>query len=135
MVSYNQKRLSHHSHTSGNVKELKEAGIWLGTSETNCLTDISFNRICYVGKLRLPAITVDDSTGSKFMSLMCPYFDNDFTVTSYICFLDSLIDEGGDVKELKDKGILHNGLGGDKEVAKLFNKVKMNTDLVTNPSI
>ncbi|MBA0860120.1 hypothetical protein Goshw_014218, partial [Gossypium schwendimanii] len=45
-----------------------------------------------------------------------------------ICFLDSLIDEAEDVKDLRDAGILYNGLGSDEEVAKLFNK--MNTDLV-----
>ncbi|XP_022765991.1 UPF0481 protein At3g47200-like [Durio zibethinus] len=132
-----KRMISHHSHTFRNVKELREAGIWLRPSETSCLKDISFNRLCFVGKLRLPPITVDDSTGPKFMNLiayeMCPDFDNDFAVTSYICFLDSLIDEAEDVKALRDAGILHNGLGSDEEVAKLFNK--MNTDLVPSPSI
>ncbi|XVE95817.1 hypothetical protein REPUB_Repub02eG0166000 [Reevesia pubescens] len=137
-LSYNQNKIrSHHSHTFRNVKELREAGIWLRPSETSCLKDISFKRVCCVGKLRLPPITVDDSTGPKFMNLiayeMCPDFDNDFAVTSYICFLDSLIDEAEDVKALRDAGILHNGLGSDEEVAKLFNK--MNTDLVPSPSI
>ncbi|MBA0673550.1 hypothetical protein Goklo_007318 [Gossypium klotzschianum] len=64
---------------------------------------------------------------------MCPDFDNDFTVTSYMCFLDLLIDEGEDVKDLRDSGILYNGLGSDEEMAKLFNK--MNTDLVPSPTI
>ncbi|OMO60095.1 hypothetical protein COLO4_33942 [Corchorus olitorius] len=117
-----------------NIKELREAGIWFTPSETSCLKDISFNRICCVGKLHLPPITVDDSTGPKFMNLiayeMCPDFDNDFTVTSYICFLDSLIDEAEDVRALRDADILHNGMGSDEEVAKLFNK--MNTDLVAS---
>ncbi|TYI58577.1 hypothetical protein E1A91_D11G369300v1 [Gossypium mustelinum] len=62
---------------------------------------------------------------------MCPDFNNDFTVTSYMCFLDSLIDGAEDVRELSDAGILHNELGTDGEVAKLFNK--MNTILV--PSV
>ncbi|XP_021282725.1 UPF0481 protein At3g47200-like [Herrania umbratica] len=132
---YQKGKTSHHSHTFRNVKELREAGIWLRPSETSCLKDISFNRVCCVGKLMLPPITVDDSTGPKFMNLiayeMCPDFDNDFVVTSYICFLDSLIDEAEDVKALRDAGILFNGLGSDEEVAKLFNK--MNTDLVPNP--
>ena len=128
---------SHHSHTFRYVKELTEAGIWWRPSETSCLKDVSFNRVCFVGKLRLPPITVDDSTVPKFMNLiayeMCPDFDNDFAVTSYICFLDSLIDEAEDVKALRNAGILHNGLGSDEEVAKLFNK--MNSDLVPSPSI
>ncbi|MBA0654798.1 hypothetical protein Goklo_021733, partial [Gossypium klotzschianum] len=121
----------HHSHTFRNVKELKNAGIWLKASETSCLTDISFNRIFFVGKLRLPPITVDDSTINLIAYEMCPDFDNDFTVTSYMCFLDLLIDEAEDVKDLRDAGILYNRLGSDEEVAKLFNK--MNTDLVPSP--
>ncbi|KAB2006642.1 hypothetical protein ES319_D11G360400v1 [Gossypium barbadense] len=52
----------HHSHPFRNVKELKNAGIWLEASETSCLTDISFNHYFFVGKLRLPPLTVDDST-------------------------------------------------------------------------
>ncbi|OMO58145.1 hypothetical protein CCACVL1_25555 [Corchorus capsularis] len=138
ILTYNQKdKISHHQHTVRNIKELREAGIWFTPSETSCLKDISFNRICCVGKLHLPPITVDDSTGPKFMNLiayeMCPDFDNDFTVTSYICFLDSLIDEAEDVRALRDADILHNGMGSDEEVAKLFNK--MNTDLVASPII
>ncbi|PPS04692.1 hypothetical protein GOBAR_AA15966 [Gossypium barbadense] len=127
----------HHSHTFRNVKELENAGIRLKASETSCLTDISFNSIFFVGTLWLPPVIVDDSTGPKFMNLiayeMCPDFDNDFTVTSYMCFLDSLIDEAEDVKALRRAGILYNGLGSDEEVAKLFNK--MNTDLVPSPMI
>ncbi|TYG47922.1 hypothetical protein ES288_D11G381200v1 [Gossypium darwinii] len=107
-----------HSHTIG--------------TETSCLTDVRFNRIFFVGKLCLPPLTVDDSTMNLIAYEMCPDFKNDFTVNSYMCFLDLLIDEGEDVKDLRDAGILYNGLGSDEEVAKLFNK--MNTDLVpTHP--
>ncbi|KAK5787173.1 hypothetical protein PVK06_041826 [Gossypium arboreum] len=78
-----------HSHTIGNVKELKKAEL--------------------------------------------TKFDNDFTVTSYMCFLDLLIDEAEDVKDLRAAGILYNGLGSDEKVAKIFNK--MNTDLVPSSKI
>ncbi|MFQ6635674.1 hypothetical protein Gotur_011164 [Gossypium turneri] len=64
---------------------------------------------------------------------MCPDFKNDFTFTSYMYLLDLLIDEAEDVKDLREAGILYNGLGSDEEVAKLFNK--MNTDLVPSPII
>ncbi|KAH1084265.1 hypothetical protein J1N35_024026 [Gossypium stocksii] len=100
----------HHSHTFHKVKELKKAGIWLKASKTSCLTDTNFNSTFFVGNLWLLLIIVDDSTGPKFMNLiaydMCPDFDNDFTVTSYMCFLDSLIDEAEDVKALRHAGIL-----------------------------
>ncbi|KAA3472110.1 UPF0481 protein [Gossypium australe] len=52
----------YHSHTFRNVKELQKAGIWLKASKTSCLSDINFNHIFFVGKLRLPPITFDDST-------------------------------------------------------------------------
>ncbi|XP_017628504.1 uncharacterized protein LOC108471388 [Gossypium arboreum] len=93
----------------------------------------SFNRIFFVGKLCLPPISVDDSTMNLIAYEMCPDFDDDFTVTSYMCFLDLLIDEAEDVKELRAAGILYNRLGSDAEVAKIFNK--MNTDVVPRSMI
>ncbi|KAH1084267.1 hypothetical protein J1N35_024028 [Gossypium stocksii] len=122
-----------HSHTIGNIKELKKTGIWFKASEASCLTDISCNRIFFFGKLCLPPISVDDSTINLIAYEMCPDFDNGFTVTSYMCFLDLLIDEADDVKDLRAAAILYNGWGSDEEVAKLFNK--MNTDLVPSPMI
>ncbi|XP_017628507.1 uncharacterized protein LOC108471390 [Gossypium arboreum] len=93
----------------------------------------SFNHIFFFGNLRLPPITVNDSTMNLIAYEMCLDFKNDFTVTSYMCFLDLLIDNAEDVKDLRDASILYNRLGSDEEVAKLFNK--MNTDLVPNPMI
>jgi hypothetical protein len=85
----------------------------------------------------LPPITVDDSTGPKFLNLiafeMCPDFENNYGVTSYISFLDSLIDEANDVIELRKARILSNLLGSDQEVAQLFNEI--GRDLVPNPKI
>ncbi|MFQ6670333.1 hypothetical protein Gotur_035302 [Gossypium turneri] len=119
----------HHSHPFRNVNGLKNAGIWLEASETSCLADVSFNRYFFFGKLRLPPITIDDSTMNLIAYEMCPdFYNNNFAVTSYMGFLDSLIDEAEDVKELRDAGILYNRLGSDKEVAKLIKK--MNMDLV-----
>ncbi|MFQ6635681.1 hypothetical protein Gotur_011163, partial [Gossypium turneri] len=130
----NQTRIKgHHSHTLRNVKELKKAGIRLKASETSCLTDISFSPFFFLGKLQLPQITVDDSTVNLIAYEMCPNFFNNFTVTSYMGFLDSLIDEAEDVKELRDAGILYHRFGSDKEVAKLIKK--MNIDLVPSPVI
>ncbi|XVE61032.1 hypothetical protein DITRI_Ditri06bG0008000 [Diplodiscus trichospermus] len=57
---------------------------------------------------------------------MCPDFENDFEVTSYLCFLDSLIDTAEDVKELRHAGMLLNYMGSDEEVADLFNKITTN---------
>ena len=91
----------------------------------------------YFGFLWLPPIIVDDSTWPKFFNLiayeMCSDFSNDYGVTSYISFLDSLIDEANDVKELRKAGIIYNLLGSDDEVTQLFNEI--GTDLVPNNKI
>jgi hypothetical protein len=119
-----------------NVQELKAAGIQLKRGKNSYLRNISFTRQFgfYPGYLWLPPITVDDSTGPKFMNLiayeMCLDFENDFGITSYISFLDSLIDEPNDVKELRKARVLYNLLGSDQEVADLFNRI--GTDLVPN---
>ncbi|TYH89727.1 hypothetical protein ES332_A13G002800v1 [Gossypium tomentosum] len=102
-----------------------------GPSTTNNLKNISF--YCnYLGKLMIPRLLVDDSMASKFLNLvaleMCPDFKNKFEVTSYLCFMDSLIGSADDVKELRVSGVLLNYLGSDEEVAELFNK--MSRDLV-----
>ncbi|KAK5836161.1 hypothetical protein PVK06_011917 [Gossypium arboreum] len=120
-----------HSKTFRSVKELKEAGIQVSPSETSSFRDVDFY-VGLLGTLKIPRIVVDDSTGSKFMNLvayeMCPDFENDFGVTSYLCFLDSLIDTAEDVKELRHAGMLLNYMGSDEEVAHLFNS--LTTDLV-----
>ena len=123
-----------------NVQELQAAGIHLKRSQNSCLSlcDLSFTTLfwCF-GFLWLPPLIVDDSTGPKFFNLiayeMCPDFHNDYEVSSYISFLDSLIDEVNDVKELRKAGVLYNLLGSDQEVAELFNEI--GTDLVPNTQI
>nr|POF17239.1 upf0481 protein [Quercus suber] len=118
-----------------NVQELKAAGIHLKRDNNSYLSNISFTKqFLFRGQLHLPPIVVDDSTRPKFLNLiayeMCLDFENDFGVTSYISFLDSLIDEANDVKMLRKARILRNVLGSDEEVAKLFNEI--GTDLVPN---
>ncbi|TQE05996.1 hypothetical protein C1H46_008420 [Malus baccata] len=121
-----------------NVQELQAAGIHFRCSKTNSLRDISFKlQFQCCGFLYLPKIKVDDSMMPKFMNMiayeMCSDFQNDFEVTSYIGFLDSLIDHPDDVKHLRKKGIVRNLLGSDEEVAQLFNVIA--TDLVPNDEI
>ncbi|KAF3657088.1 putative trans-resveratrol di-O-methyltransferase-like [Capsicum annuum] len=76
-----------------------------------------------------------DSTKSEFLNLVvyeaCPDTPDDFGITSYLTFMDSLIDHAENVKELRSKGIRLNFLGSDQEVADLFNEIAR--DLVPNP--
>ncbi|KAI5313852.1 hypothetical protein L3X38_043028 [Prunus dulcis] len=133
-----KKEGTQRSHSFRNVQELQASGIHFKPSEDNSLRSIYFGSShLFHGILHLPRIKVDDSTRPKFMNLiayeMCPDFHNDFGVTSYICFLDSLIDQPDDVKHLRKKQILRNFLGNDEEVAQLFNEI--GTDLVPNNDI
>ncbi|KAE8680511.1 Tetratricopeptide repeat (TPR)-like superfamily protein [Hibiscus syriacus] len=147
-----------HGKTFHSIKELRESGIHVKPTQTINLKNIYF--YCkFLGKLMMPHLLVDDSTVSKFLNLValetCRDFRNEFEITTYLCFLNSLINTADDVKELsgtlmwittylcflnslidtaddvKEQRVtvmLHNYLGSDEEVADLFNK--MSRDLV-----
>ena len=57
---------------------------------------------------------------------MCSEGPDDYAVTSYICFLGSLIDDADDVKELRSRHILCNFLGSDEEVTRIFHEIANN---------
>uniref|UniRef100_A0A7N0VLM1 Uncharacterized protein n=1 Tax=Kalanchoe fedtschenkoi TaxID=63787 RepID=A0A7N0VLM1_KALFE len=118
------------------AKELKTVGIHFLPSRTQSYKDISFQSNLFTGTLRLPPLTVDDSTKSKLLNMVayetCPDAPDDFSVTSYICLMDDLIDQAEDVVELRSKGVLLNLLGSDQQVADLFNEI--GNDLVPNPT-
>ncbi|MCD7471082.1 hypothetical protein HAX54_011366 [Datura stramonium] len=115
--------------------ELRRAGIRFRPGKSRRLSDIKFNSFHCSAVLTLPPITIDDSTKSEFLNLVayeaCPDTPDDFGITSYLSFMDSLIDHAEDVKELRSQGILLNFLGSDQEVADLFNEIAR--DLVPNP--
>ncbi|KAJ7969366.1 UPF0481 protein [Quillaja saponaria] len=110
--------------------ELYEAGILFEKSESSSLRDISFTG----GVLRLPVVVVDDATESTFLNLIA--FERFHVgagneVTSYIFFMDNLIDREMDVALLETRGIIENALGSDKAVAKLFNS--LSKDITLDP--
>ncbi|XP_061954348.1 UPF0481 protein At3g47200-like isoform X2 [Populus nigra] len=106
------------------AKELKKVGIHFMSSQTSALTDVKFKSSSLYGTLKLPSITIVESTKSMLLNLVA--FEtsaalNPLWITSYICFMDSLIDDADDVKELRSKGIIINFHGPDQQVADLFN--------------
>ncbi|KAH6828386.1 hypothetical protein C2S53_019994 [Perilla frutescens var. hirtella] len=112
----------------GSATELMEAGIRLKPSKTKNLNDITFEG----GVLKLPVVVVDDALESGYLNLMA--FErfhvgagND--VTSYVFFMDKLIDSAKDVSLLQSCGILQNSLGSDKAVARLFNSLSRDVSL------
>ena len=113
--------------TFRSVTELKEVGIEFAESKSKQLRNIHFKPGCVHSTLSLPLILIDDLTKSRFLNLialeMCPDSKSDYGITSYVWFMDRLIDIPGDVKELWLKGILLNALGSDEQVANLFNEL------------
>nr|GLL40519.1 UPF0481 protein At3g47200-like [Ipomoea trifida] len=114
--------------------ELYEAGIRFKKSKTQSLTDISFRW----GVLRLPPITVDDTSESMFLNLIA--FERSHVgagneVTSYIFFMDNIIDSSKDVSLLHSSGIIQNAIGSDKAVAKLFNSLSKDITLDPDSSL
>ncbi|GKV49623.1 hypothetical protein SLEP1_g56364 [Rubroshorea leprosula] len=101
------------------------------------ITDIDFNDHCCMPTLTLAPIFLHNTTIPLLLNLMayelCPDFKEGCKITSHLSFLDYVIDNGEHVKELRDAGVLHNGLGTDEAVAELFNKI--NGILVPNLKI
>ncbi|KAB5564748.1 hypothetical protein DKX38_004802 [Salix brachista] len=111
--------------------EINEAGIQFKKSKIKSLKEISFHR----GVLELPVIVVDDFTEAIFLNLMA--FERFHAgagseVTSYVFFMDNIIDNERDVALLNSKGIIQNAIGSDKAVAKLFNS--LSTDIALEPN-
>ncbi|XP_008779673.1 UPF0481 protein At3g47200-like [Phoenix dactylifera] len=110
--------------------ELYEAGIRFKKSKTSSLHDIKFSH----GVLSLPVIVVDDTTEFMFLNLMAferLHVGAGNEVTSYVFFMDNIIDSAKDVSLLNSKGIIQNAVGSDKAVAKLFNS--LSKDVVLDP--
>ncbi|KAG6769125.1 hypothetical protein POTOM_024741 [Populus tomentosa] len=118
------------------VIELKSVGIHFRPSKTDKYTDLQYKTTVRGGTVTLPRIVIDDGTKSLLLNLLaheaCPGSAEGFWVTSYVYFMDSLIDHPEDVKELRKKGILMNTLGSDQEVADLFNEIS--SFMVFNPN-
>jgi hypothetical protein len=116
------------------AKDLRKTGIHFKPSKTSLFTDVSFTPTLLAGRLYIPPLRIDDSTKPLLLNLVayeaCLGTRDDW-VTSYVCFMDSLIDHHKDVKELRSKGILISTLGSDKQVAELFNEIS--DYLVPNP--
>ncbi|PIA40700.1 hypothetical protein AQUCO_02400043v1 [Aquilegia coerulea] len=124
--------------SSGNIirsaVELHEAGIRFKISKSTSLKDISFRG----GVLFLPTIVVDDTTESTFLNLMA--FERFHVgvgneITSYVFFMDNIIDSSKDVSLLHSSGIIQNAIGSDKAVAKLFNSLSKDVTLEPESSL
>ncbi|KAH6784342.1 transmembrane protein [Perilla frutescens var. hirtella] len=104
------------------VTELKDAGIKFKRRKTDRLWDIKFKN----GVLKIPRLLIHDGTKSLFLNLIAfeqCHLDCTNDITSYVIFMDNLIDSPGDVSYLHYCGIVENWLGSDAEVAEMFNRL------------
>ncbi|TKY63723.1 UPF0481 protein [Spatholobus suberectus] len=89
------------------------------------LWDVSFVSKWFSGELKLPWLFLDESSPYIYLNTIayekCPDFHNNYEVCSYLAYLDTLIDDEKDVKELRLAGVIQNLLGSDEEVARLLN--------------
>ncbi|XP_072978827.1 UPF0481 protein At3g47200-like [Typha angustifolia] len=104
------------------VSELREAGIRCRRRRTDRFWDIKFED----GVLQIPRILIHDGTKSLFLNLIAfeqCHMDSTNNITSYVIFMDNLINSEEDVRYLHYRGIIEHWLGNDDEVADLFNRL------------
>lgn len=104
------------------VTELKEAGIKFKRRKTDRFWDIKFKN----GILKIPRLLIHDGTKSLFLNLIAYeqcHLDCTNDITSYVIFMDNLINSPSDVSYLHYCGIIENWLGSDIEVSDLFNRL------------
>ncbi|GMN34542.1 hypothetical protein TIFTF001_004746 [Ficus carica] len=104
------------------VTELREAGVKFKKRKTDRFWDIKFSN----GMLEIPRLLIHDGTRSLFLNLIsfeqC-HLDCSNDITSYVIFMDNLINSPEDVGYLHYCGIIEHWLGSDAEVADLFNRL------------
>ncbi|VVB05119.1 unnamed protein product [Arabis nemorensis] len=103
-------------------KQLRAAGIKFRRRKTDRFWDIQFKN----GYLEIPRLLIHDGTKSLFLNLIAfeqCHIDSSNDITSYIIFMDNLIDSHEDVSYLHYCGIIEHWLGSDSEVADLFNRL------------
>ncbi|CAA7055903.1 unnamed protein product [Microthlaspi erraticum] len=104
------------------VTELREAGVKFKARTTDRFWDIRYHNGC----LEIPKLLIHDGTKSLFSNLIAfeqCHIDSSNDITSYIIFMDNLINSSEDVSYLYYCGIIEHWLGSDAEVADLFNRL------------
>ncbi|KAK3411462.1 hypothetical protein EUGRSUZ_I00220 [Eucalyptus grandis] len=113
----------------------------IGQPVINCVTELRKKGIKFKkgedGTLEFPWLKIEETTLSLFLNLIAfeqCHFDCDNDVTSYLFFMDKLINSAKDVEHLHDCGIMDHWLGSDAEAANLFNQLCKEVVLVEDVS-
>lgn len=125
-----------------NATELSEAGVSFvkigycykedNGGDNTSLFDITFDN----GLMKIPYFEVFGYT-ETFLRNLIAYEQQSSDVlptyfSDYVTFMDHLIDSDKDVNLLRQKGIIENWMGEDKEVASLFNKIGNGVGVYSN---
>ncbi|KAJ0036001.1 hypothetical protein Pint_25312 [Pistacia integerrima] len=111
--------------------ELKEAGIKFKSPKVDeknasSLFGIKFEN----GIMKIPMLKIDDNSESFFRNLIAHeqlLHDPDYSyVTDYLKFMNCLMNTSGDVELLCQSEVVQNGLGDDKVLANMFNRLSDN---------
>ncbi|XP_058761666.1 UPF0481 protein At3g47200-like [Vicia villosa] len=115
-------------HTYKSIRDLKTVGIRVVAAkgdEMMTWNNTTFKSMWFGGELRLPTFMNNDIIFYLFTNSiayeMCPDVHYDYECCAFLSFMDSLVDNADDVKELRSAGILQNLVGNDEELAKFFN--------------
>ncbi|TKW01056.1 hypothetical protein SEVIR_8G152000v4 [Setaria viridis] len=117
--------------TMPSAVELSQAGVQFKKSNTEDIGGVDFES----GVLSMPVVRVDDGTEKDFLNLMAferLVGDVGDDVTSYVIFIDIIINSESDVALLKSKGVIVDMLGSDKALANLFNTLNKGALLSPN---
>lgn len=111
-----------------NATVLREAGIKFKKREANesNILDVKFDR----GVMEIPPLLIDASSEPQFRNLIAfeqlyPFSEAKFT--TYIKFLDNIVNTSEDVALLHRNGIMNHMLGSNEAVARLFNELTLVT--------
>ncbi|XP_076906672.1 UPF0481 protein At3g47200-like [Bidens hawaiensis] len=109
-------------HMFRSVKDLKESGVKIKKAEKCQPLDVSFKK----GVLKIAPVSMDDYRFTLFRNMMA--FEQCYTacephVTTYVFFLDRLINSAEDIELLHYSGVMQYTLGGNKHAARLVNKL------------
>ncbi|KAK2995069.1 hypothetical protein RJ640_028239 [Escallonia rubra] len=125
----NENLSAYYTHSCRSATELKAKGINFRPSTGKSLTDINFNSSGIYGQLEIPSRVIATSAKAIFLNLiayeMSPHTPNDFSVTSYIQCMKSLITHPDDVKVLRSNHILLDKLNSDEELAKMYMEISI----------
>ncbi|GAB4846953.1 hypothetical protein Ancab_025963 [Ancistrocladus abbreviatus] len=102
--------------------DLKNAGVKFRKRKTDRFWDIKFEN----GVLKIPQLLIHDGTKSLFFNLIAfeqCHLDCTNEITSYVIFMDNLVNSAEDVAYLHHCGIIEHWLGSDTEVADLIHRL------------